>query len=689
MTAFLYLSRINNCMKGLQKFSVVCLLLTVLQAKAQTDTTAKPLEEVIVTANRTKTPEATAGYATSVISKKQLEQFAPRTTPEALMGLNGVFLQKTNHGGGSAFVRGLTGNQTLILIDGIRLNNATFRYGPNQYLNSIDPFNIEQIEVLRGAGSVQYGSDAIGGVVHVFTKDPVFQSAAAKRTGGTVLAKFMSGNMEQTARAELQYSRDKFAAIAGVTVRNFGDLIAGDTTGRQSPSGYNEMAYNIKLKFKLNNRVLLTTAQQFLIQDQVPVYHKIRLENFKVNEMDPQQRMLSYLKLSVANHNRLFKSIDLVVSHQQMQEGRNSQKNNQLISVREKDNVNSFAVTLDIASVVNSNWTARSGVDLYYDHVQSSRTTTDLQLNSSRTARGLYPNGSGYGNYSLFSLHHFQFQRLKADAGLRYNFFGIRIKDSALGNVYLQPSALVGHVALSYEMYKGHYLFTSFNSGYRAPNIDDMGTLGLVDFRYEIPAADLLPERSVNYEAGYKFRSRNFRFTSSFFYLQLKQLITREKIENEQISGYNVYKKENTGRAFIRGTETEAEILLLKNWRVNAGIAYLYGANTSDDEPLRRIPPFNGRIRTTYQRNHWFAAAECWFADKQERLARGDREDNRIPAGGTPGFTVLNLYAGYAYKQTFKINTGLQNLFNQDYRTHGSGINGYGRSIWLSLQYMF
>jgi iron complex outermembrane receptor protein/hemoglobin/transferrin/lactoferrin receptor protein len=111
------------------------------------------------------TPEAV-----SVLTQKQLLQNAPRSTPEALMGLPGVWVQKTNHGGGSPFIRGLTGQQTLILIDGIRLNNATFRSGPNQYFNTIDPQSIAQIEVLRGSGSVQYGSDALGGVVHVLTK---------------------------------------------------------------------------------------------------------------------------------------------------------------------------------------------------------------------------------------------------------------------------------------------------------------------------------------------------------------------------------------------------------------------------------------------------------------------------------------------------------------------------------------
>ncbi len=115
-------------------------------------------------------------YSVSTVSSKLLTEIynSSRTTPEALIGMNGVFVQKTNHGGGSPFVRGLTGNQTLIMVDGIRMNNSTFRYGPNQYLNTIDAFTINRIEVAKGTGSVQYGTDAIGGVIQVITKEPFF-----------------------------------------------------------------------------------------------------------------------------------------------------------------------------------------------------------------------------------------------------------------------------------------------------------------------------------------------------------------------------------------------------------------------------------------------------------------------------------------------------------------------------------
>ena len=76
-----------------------------LSAYAQEDTVVKSLNEVIVTANRTMQKEAVVPYTVQSVDRKHLNQFNPRTTPEALMGMNGVFVQKTNHGGGSAFVR--------------------------------------------------------------------------------------------------------------------------------------------------------------------------------------------------------------------------------------------------------------------------------------------------------------------------------------------------------------------------------------------------------------------------------------------------------------------------------------------------------------------------------------------------------------------------------------------------------
>lgn len=224
--------------------------------------------------------------------------------------------------------------------------------------------------------------------------------------------------------------------------------------------------------------------------------------------------------------------------------------------------------------------------------------------------------------------------------------------------------------------------------GDRAPNIDDMGSLGIVDFRYELPASDLRSERSANFELGYKFSTIKLKGDVAIYYMQLNDLITRMKIEGKIINGYQVYRKQNNQDAFIRGLEAELVWKIKRYIDIGGNITYTYGKNKTTSEPLRRIPPLHGRVMSSFRKNCWDATVEIIFAAKQDRLAQGDKDDNRIQAGGTTGWKVLNLYAGRK-SGFFNFNIGLQNIFNQDYRTHGSGINGVGRSTWISTSFSF
>ena len=649
------------------------------------DSAIVDLKEVVLTAQRMETLPLQTPYSILKLSRKSLDEYGIRTTPEAMMRVNGVFIQKTNHGGGSPFIRGLTGNQVLLLVDGIRLNNSTFRYGPNQYLNTIDPYTVSNIEVAKGTGSVQYGTDALGGVLQVFTTNPDFFVSSGNHWSGKLHSRLVSGNMEKTGRGELLYSSNKLAVLTGFTVRDFGDLIGGDTTGRQSPSGYNEIAADFKLRYRLTAGWELIMAHQMLIQYHVPVYHKIRLENFAVNEMDPQQRALSYIRLRGKTGKKLFQQVEMTASWQYNKEGRNSQKNGSSTLRREQDKINTVGMTIDFSGTYSDNkWTAHSGMEFYHDRVHSLREDQQLQTGSTTSLRGLYPDGSGYGNYSMYSLHQVQFGRFIAMAGARFNLFDIRIKDTTLGKVQISPSALVGNAALLFRFHHHQSLYLSVSSGYRAPNVDDMGTLGIVDFRYEVPATSLQPEHSLHTELGYKYSGNKIDAELSLFYLKLKDIITRVKSDGQFINGYQVYQKENSEKAMLRGIEASINWQLVKTIFFSGSIAYAYGQNLSKNEPLRRVPPLNGRFSVVYRRKQLFAAAESFFASGQYRLAQGDKDDNRIPKGGTPGWTIFNLFAGLQLSD-LRFNAGLQNIFNVDYRTHGSGINGAGRNIFLSV----
>lgn len=670
-----------------QNIILTIFLLVSLSAFPQQDTINKLLDEVTITSQRTPKKQLDIPYSTQSVSQAYFENYQPRTAPESLTGVNGVYIQKTNHGGGSPFLRGLTGNQTLILVDGIRLNNSTFRYGPNQYLNTIDAFTISKIEVAKGTGSVQYGSDALGGILQVFTKDPAFTENKIDWSGKTV-AKYMSGGMEKTVRGEAGYSSSKAAATIGATYRNFGDLIGGDTSGKQSPSGYKEFAWDAKAKFLLQPNATLTLAHQFLQQQHVPVYHRVILENFAINEFNPQQRMLNYAKLNIENKSRWVNNIEMIASWQQTVEGRDSRKNGNNFLRKEKDEINTIGFTTDIYSRFSGIWTANSGIELYFDKVNSKRADINIQNNSRLALRGLYPDDSKYGNYSLYSLHHFAFNKWIIESGVRYNTLAININDTTLGKVKITPSSFVYNASLLYKLSKMQSLFVTYNTGYRAPNVDDMGTLGIVDFRYEIPTSKLEPERSRNIEIGYKLQARRWAASVSGYYMHLDNIITRVRVAGEVINGYPVYKKENVEDGYIKGVEAEINYELLKGWQIKGNISYTYGTSLTKNEPMRRIPPMNGRVISSYRNGRWFGAVEVLYASKQDRLAQGDKDDNRIPKGGTPGYNLLNLYAGIELSFV-KLNAGLQNLFNEDYRTHGSGINGVGRSGWLSVAVKF
>ena len=651
-----------------------------LLSYAQNDS-AILLQDVMVTATRNKQTNLLSPYSVSKLSMQGLQQFQPRTSPEALTGTAGVFVQKTNHGGGSPFVRSLTGNQNLLMIDGIRLNNATYRYGPNQYFNTIDLFSVGSIEIARGTGSVQYGSDAMGGVIQVFTKDPGFSEKA--KWFGNITGRVLSNEAEYTGRAELVYSTAKTALQVGYTSRKFGDLPGGDTTGIQHPSGYKENAFDIKFKWQLNNQWLLTAAHQQLQQNNVPLYHRVALENFAYYQFDPQQRQLSYIRMEGKFADPIFSKISFTASSQLNKERRTYLRVGNSNRFVEDDKVKTIGITADIFSTFHTNWTANTGVEFYNDAVNSSKQQISTITGNISNQRGLYPNNASMQNFSLYSLHHLALGKFTVEAGVRYNALQIEV-DTAI----VKPSSLVFNAALLYQISKTQSVYASYSTGYRAPNIDDMGTLGLVDFRYEVPAYGLKPEKTFNTELGYKIHTKKLQMSMAFYYMHLTNIINRIQLVGQQVGGYNVYIKENNQESFIKGFEYDFQIALTKKLLISSNGAYSFGQNTTRAEPMRRIPPFNGRTFIQWTQPNIQYSLEYMYATSQNRLAQGDKDDNRIPKGGTPGFGIFHFHVSTKLLGV-QFRTGLTNIFNADYRMHGSGINGMGRNLYISAQFRF
>ena len=663
---------------------LLCLLISSNIYAQSSDSSFITLDSVIVESRNIKISEIVNPFIVSSISAKQIQLNGARTTPEALIGVSGVFLQKTNHGGGSAFIRGLTGNQTLLIIDGIRLNNATYRYGPNQYLNTIDMFTLNKIDILKGIGAIEYGSDAMGGVIQLETKQNTLKNLGKLYVSN--ISKFVTHQMESTNRTELQFAQKKWDFIGGVSFKNYGDIWGGGNAGKQTPTGYSEKNYDLKTKIKIDAKQEIAIASQNTSQKNIPIYHKIVLENFSVNQINDQIHNLHYIKYKYKGGNKWMNELILNTSIQRSVENRSLQKNNAIIKRNENDTIHTTGITAEIISKPTNFWTINTGFDYYKDRVNSIASELNTSTSNQILKRGLYPNKSIYNNSSLFTIHYLNAGKFKMITGMRYNFLNIQITDTDLGKVLLKPSALVTNFGLNYQFNKNNALFSSFTSGYRAPNIDDLGTLGIVDFRYEIPSYDLKPEKSLNLEIGYKYNSPKSNFTVSMFNMKLKDIIARVIVDGKVINGYNVYNKKNIESSFIKGAELSYSQVLPSGFIVQTNATYTYGQNVSKNEPMRRIPPFFGQTTILWNHKNITLACRYQFAGNQTRLAKGDMDDNRIGKAGTPGWNTINVDASIQLKH-LDININLINVLNEKYKTHGSGVFGMGRAIGATVSF--
>ena len=276
--------------------AILFVLLSVPYSWAEEDRQPRnALPEIIITASGAEQDSFLIPQNVSAVDDREIGRRIPTSMPDLLVRESGVLIQKTNWGGGSPFVRGLTGKHVLLLVDGIRLNNSLTRFGPHQYLNTIDPNQAARIEVVRGPMSVLYGSDAMGGAINVVTRGrDDFDEAAA--VGGLVYGKFGSAARERTGRLQVEGNLGRFGFFGGATYKGFDDLRGGRGVDVQVPTAYEEMDADAKFNMRFGQGNEITFATQFVRQFDVPKTSEVTLGGKSKFNYEPQLRSLSYLR---------------------------------------------------------------------------------------------------------------------------------------------------------------------------------------------------------------------------------------------------------------------------------------------------------------------------------------------------------------------------------------------------------
>lgn len=647
------------------------------------------LNEVQLNITKNRLTNFSQSASISTLSDTEIQENVSRSMAESMMGTSGVWVQKTNHGGGSPFVRGLTGNYVLTLIDGIRLNNSTFRYGPNQYFNTISPFSVSSIEVLRGAGSTLYGSDAIGGTININTKGT--SSNSNKKVYGNAFVQAMSKDMEYTGGLELGGSFKNFEFFTNGSIRKFGDSYAGEGLGLQSPSGYSEKDFILKGKLKFKNTSHLIINYQWLRQDEVPRYDQVSQKNYEYYNFTLQQRELGYIRYEKFFQTSFINKFQITTSFQESKEERDTKKNDQEINKNERDDISTFGLTSQIDALLFNKIETIVGFDFYHDMIKSSRTLTNSNTNEViNTSRGLYPNGSKASSVAFYNTYLYEVKNWNLQFGWRNNHTQNIVEDELFESLNQTSSSLVWNASVNYLL-ESSRIYASINTAFRTPNISDISSLGDFDYGIEVPTNDLTPETSTNFELGYKFTHKTFSINLAYFYTQIEDLIDRAPTTfngMDSLNGSKVYKKANVGKAKVTGFELELQKKFLTNFSLKGSMTYTYGENVSQDESFRRIPPLFGDFSIRYDRKKYFFILQTLAASKQDRLSGGDMDDHRIPDGGTPGWFIINLKSGMNWKN-FDFNLAFNNILNEAYRIHGSGIDGLGRHLAGSIRYRF
>ena len=693
--------------------------LTLTAAAAPQTATNNPdttLPMMVVTPTRDARAAQNTPYSTSMLSGDtlRLEQ-AVRTVPEALKNEPGILIQKTGHGQGSPYIRGFTSQRNLFMIDGIRLNNSVFREGPNQYWNTVDAFALHQIELVRGPFSTLYGSDAIGGTVNAITRGA--QDLRKDRNWDRhAYYRYSSAENSHIARIEsIGKLTESLTLTLGYTEKSFGDLEGGKSVGTQPKTGYDERDWDAKLEYFINeNAHLVLSHQSADVSDAWRTHKTIYGINWKdlsigseLRRSLDQNRELTSLQFHLYNGDGIAEEIHAGISHHMQSEDRDR------LRTRDRHDVQGFEVnTLGGYTSIKSTspiGTLIYGFEAYHDAVDSYNRNLkpDGSLKSS-AIQGPVGDNATYDSIGLYLQDEILLtEKLSLILGVRHEYSAAdakAVEDPTTGDkIAITDSwnATVGSARLSYALNapKTMSLFTGVSQGFRAPNLSDLTRLDTARTdEIETPAPNLSPEHFVAYEAGFKAHTDALTLQLAYFYTDIEDMIVRTPTGNEIEENFEVTKR-NGGDGYVHGIEFDARYRLCQTLTLFGALTWTEGKvdtyPTSEAiaarEYIDRLMPPTGRLGMRWSpcKTVWIEGA-CTAAAKADKLSTRDRSDtSRIPPGGTPGYAVYDIRANWSCTEDLKLSLAVENIADEDYRIHGSGINEAGRNVILAADWTF
>lgn len=721
---------------------------TTNHKKKENKTDSIYLDSVLIGATRLQ--QAGEKLPIKVVRVKQNDiNFLQQQTTADLLGNTGeLLIQKSQLSGGSPMIRGFATNRVLITVDDIRMNTAIFRSGNLQNVISLDALSTQDVSVLFGPGSVVYGSDAIGGVMNFLTLEPLFGESGATLAKVNALTRWSSANQEKTGHVDLRLGWRKWASVTSITASDFNDLKMGKQGGqtsylkpiyvvrenqqdlvvqnedpyKQVPTGYQQLNLLQKIFHKPTEAWTFQYALHYSTSSNNARYDRLlRYRDGLPRSAEwyygPQQWMMNHFAVVYERPMRLFDRMKINVAYQYFKESRHDRDLNRVNKTHNIEKVHAYSFNIDFYKSLGQKNSLNYGLESIYNKVRSFGSIEDINTGEEKKGPSRYPDGSSWTSQAAFLTHQYQpSERFVLQTGLRYNFLHIRgqldngFYPFPVTKIAINDGALTGSVGFVYL--PGNSWRTRFNvsTGFRAPNIDDIGkifesTPGAV----VIPNPNLSAEYATNFELGVSKRAGTWLEAElTGYYTYLDQAMVRrpftlngqtEIIYSGELS--TVEAIQNAAYADVYGVSAGFKWKLPLNLQFNSRFTYQHGKEELDDEttaPLRHIgPAWFGNSRLSYRHKKFRGDLYIIYnaSVPYKDLAPTEREKDYMyaidPDGQpyAPAWITWNVQTSYQLNKIFGFHAILENLTDRMYRTYSSGIVAAGRNAILAFQISF
>jgi len=503
----------------------------------------------------------------NVMNERKIMERAPEVVAQVVDEETGVNLQRTSPSLSAVFVRGLTGRNVAVYVDGVRYTTSAQRGGVGTFFSLIEPSTLETVEILRGPNSSQYGSDVHGGVVNFISQAPRYGSPDNEFHGHTNIF-YTSPTDGAGGNALLTYGTRKYGFLLNINGRRISTLrpadgldyhaavtrflgIPSDIFGTRLPdTGFTQYGGLVRANFNVDDNTQLLFSYARNQQDNGKRYDQL-LGGDGNNIADLRNLMTDTFYARLFRQNLwIFNNGSFTFSYNSQREERINQggqgnPTGAITNQRERTNVLGFNFYLD--KQTGDRNTFLFGADVYRDKINAPASTFDPVPKTFTASRPRIPDGARYLSYGFFAQDNFTAipDRLTINGALRYS---VASYESHASNAPLGPdgrplfpddsqrfSALSGRIGGVVNVTGGFDIAAKYTRGFRAPNTTDLGILGLVGTGFEvnsetaierggfigttsggdavstgIPVTRLDPEYSDSFDLSFRYTSRRF-----------------------------------------------------------------------------------------------------------------------------------------------------------------------------------